>query len=200
MNENNNTTQQQGAESRRFRPEFALFKANGKGTGCALKLALHPAHDMTDGSIWATFANQLTIGDRRGPNPTYARFDWDNRICVKLDFADLTRMLQVFRGECESIGDGKGLCHRSPKGMTIIGLRHFVEPVSGYSFEVHRTAANGGEESHAHIFIAPHEAIGLCAAIEGSLPVICFGIPEVIERDTSAYRQGVKEMRNAAVA
>ena len=199
MNETTRTTQAD-SETRRFRPSFAIFKANGKGTGCALKLELHPAHDTTDGSIWATFANQLTIGDRRGPNPTYARFDWDNRICVKLYFNDLTKMLQVFRGECESIGDGKGLCHRSPRGMTVIGLKHFVEPCCGYSFEVHRTGPNGGEESHAHIFILPNEALGLSAAIEGSLGVVCFGIPEVIEHDTSSYRSDVKEMRNAAVA
>ena len=30
--------------------------------------------------------------------------------------------------------------------------------------------------------------------------VICFGMPMVIERDTSAYRQAVKEQRDASAA
>ena len=183
-----------------YRPSLALFHASPKGTGGAIKMTLHPAHDDTDGCIMLTMANQLTIGNRQGPNPVYPKFDWDGKLTVKLDFTDLTKMLQVFRGECESIGDGEGLCHRSPRGMTVIGLKHFVEPCCGYSFEVHRTGPNGGEESHAHIFILPNEALGLSAAIEGSLGVVCFGIPEVIEHDTSSYRSDVKEMRNAAVA
>lgn len=185
MNETNTT-------QRKFRPKFALYKPNGKGTGCAAKMELHPAHDDTDGSIWATFANQLTIGDMRAPNPSYPRFDWEHAICVKLDFQDLTRILQVFRGECEAIGEGKGLYHSSPKGATIIGLRHHVEPANGYTFDLHRSVGQGSSDMHARITLAPNEAMGLCAAIEQALGVICFGIPTVIERDVSAYRQSVK--------
>ncbi|MCR5413576.1 MAG: hypothetical protein K6F50_02460 [Kiritimatiellae bacterium] len=202
MNEKNNTAAvaENAAtkdEQAWFRPKFALYKPNGKGTGCALKLELHPAHGSVEGSIWAMFASQLTIGDRRAPNPTYPRFDWDNVICVKLGFQDLTRILQVFRGECEAIEDGKGLFHRSPRGTTKIGLRHHVEPNPGYSFEVHRSVGLQAEDSHAHIFIAPNEALGLCSAIENALGVICFGIPVVVERDTSVYRRSVREMDHA---
>ena len=114
-----------------YRPKLAFYHASPKGTGCAATLELHPAHDDVDGSIWLCAANQMTIGNRMGPNPTFPRFDWENRICVKLDFNDLCAMLQVFRGECESLEDGRGLFHQSPRGTTKIVLAHSVEPKQG---------------------------------------------------------------------
>ena len=109
---------------KRIRPQFSLYHPNGKGTGAAIELELHPAHDRTDGSIMMKIANQMTIGDRRGPNPTYPHFDWKGAVTVKLDFNDLSKMLQVFRGECEAIDDGHGLYHSSARATTKIVLRH----------------------------------------------------------------------------
>ena len=184
------------ASPRRYRPKFALYHANAKGAGGALQLELHPAHDDTDGSLMMQLASQISLGDLRGPEPVYPRFDWEGAVRVKLDFHDLTKMLQVFRGECESLEDGKGLYHRSPKATTRIVLRHIVEPRPGYAVEVYRNAANGGAETSARIFLPPNEALGLAAAIEGSMSVLCFGIPMVIPRDTSAYKAEVREMRS----
>lgn len=195
----NGNTQMQNAAVQ-YRPKLTFFHANMKGTGCALSLELHPAHGETEGSVWACFANQLTVGDRRGPNPTYPRFDWEGRIVVRLCFSDLTQMLQVFRGECESVAEGKGLFHRSATANTRIVLAHFVSPVAGYSFEVFRTGLDGKDESHAHFVFSPAEALGVAAALESSFGVICFGVPLAIERDTTAYRAAVKERRNATAA
>lgn len=183
-----------------YRPNLAFYHANVKGTGCAMKLSLHPAHDDTDGCIMMTMANQLTIGDRRGPNPVFPKFDWDGKLTVKLDFSDLTRIVQVFRGERESIEDGKGLYHRTARFSTRIALRHMVEPESCYSMELYRTSGDGKEESSARIVLSGAEALGLCLAIENSFGVISFGIPMLVEHDTSAYRREVREARNAAAA
>lgn len=183
-----------------FRPKFALYHASPKGTGAALKMALHPAHDDVDGSIWMTLANQMTIGDRRGPNPVYPRFDWENAITVKLDFNDLCQMLQVFRGEIESINDGKGLYHVSPVATTRIAFRHLIEPIAGYSLEVYRTPRNGGDDLHGRFVFSPAEAGGICEAIADSMGVIAFGIPTVQTHDTSAYEAKVKEGRDVAAA
>ena len=196
----NETANDRASTPRAFRPKLAFYKANAKGSGRAMKMELHPAHGQTDGSIMVTLANQMTIGDRRGPNPTFPHFDWENAICVKLDFSDLSKMLQVFRGECESIEEGRGLVHRSPKGLTYIKLAHQVDPIPGYTLEVKRCAGEGRHDQRAFMPIAPYEALGLTAAIEDSLGVICFGMPMVIERDTSAYRQAVKEQRDASAA
>lgn len=184
----------------RYRPEMTFYHPNVKGTGCAVSMNLHPAHDDVDGSIMMKVANQASVGDSRGPRPTFARFDWERAICVKLDFSDLCQVLMVFRGVTEAAGDGRGLYHRSPKAATRIVLRHLVEPVSGYSLELYRTPADGSGESRAHILLTPAEAHGLCEAIAGSMSVICFGIPTVIAHDTTAYQESVREARHVGAA
>ena len=183
MNPETKTTPSVG----QYRPRLTFYHPNGKGTGCAAQWELHPAHDSVDGSIMLTVANQMTIGDRRGPNPTFPRFDWENKICVKLDFNDLCKMLQVFRGECETIDEGKGLYHRTAKATTRIVLRHLVDPMPGYSLEIYRTPATGGEDVRAHLMLNPAEALGVCEAIAGSMYLVSFGIPMLVPHDTSAY-------------
>ena len=183
-----------------FRPKLAFYHANSRGTGGAVSMDLHPAHGNKDGCIMMRIANQMTIGNRQGPNPTFPRFDWENAIVVKLGFDDLCQILQVFRGECESVGDGKGLIHVTAKASTSIRLRHMIEPVKGYSLEVYRTSRNGGEESRAHILFSNAEAVGLCEAIAGSMSVICFGIPMLVAHDTTAYREKVQEARHVAAS
>ena len=184
----------------RYRPNLTFYHPNAKGTGCALEMNLHPAHDDVDGSIMMKVANQMSVGNPRGTNPTYARFDWENAICVKLDFNDLCKMLQVFRGECETIDDGRGLYHRSAKAATRIVLRHLVEPISGYSLELYRTQAGGAGEVNAHLVINSAEALGLREAIAGSMSVVCFGIPMLVAHDTTAAREQSKEARRAVAA
>ena len=92
-----NTTTNQ-TESRAYRPKLALYHPNARGTGSAVRLELLPATDDAEGCIMLTIAGQSAVGDRRAPTPTYARFDWENKIVVKLGFTDLCQMLQVFRG------------------------------------------------------------------------------------------------------
>ena len=160
-------------------PALTMYHPNGRGTGSAIRMELHPAHDDTAGSIMATIATQLTTGNCMGSMPVYPRFDWHGAITVKLDFTDISKMLQVFRGECESIEDGRGLVHKSTRGTTKIILRHIVEPINGYMLEVYRKTSDS-EDSNARIFLSPYEALGLATAIESSMGVICFGIPMVI--------------------
>ncbi|MBO7721804.1 MAG: hypothetical protein J6T01_05300 [Kiritimatiellae bacterium] len=196
MNNETKTPAQPG----QYRPRLAFYHPTAKGTGCAIKMALHPAHDSTEGSIMLSAANQMTVGDRRGPNPTFPRFDWENAICVKLGFADLCKILQVLRGECESIDGDHGLYHRSPRGATSIQLRHVLEPLPGYSLELYRSPAGGGEDVRSRILINPAEAVGLCEAISGSMSVVSFGIPMLVPHDTSAYEAQTKGFRDASAA
>ena len=181
-----------------YRPKLAFYHASPKGTGCAATLELHPAHDDVDGSIWLCAANQMTIGNRMGPNPTFPRFDWENRICVKLDFNDLCAMLQVFRSACESINGDHGLYPRTAKATPKTRLRHLVDPVSGYSLELYKTPAGGGEESRAHLLLSSAEALGLGESIAGAMYLVSFGIPMLVPHDTSEYRARAREVRDVA--
>ena len=197
----NEANQQRTAQTPgQFRPSLALYHANGKGTGAAIKMTLHPAHDDIDGCIMLTMANQLTVGDRRGPNPVFPTFAWDGRLTVKLDFSDLTEMLTVFRGESESAGGGKGLFHTTAQFTTSINLRHVVEPGPCYSLELFRTSRDGRSESRARFILSPNEALGISLAVEQSMGVICFGIPMLVPHDTSKYRREAREVRNGAAA
>ena len=195
---NNETNTKTAMPLGQFRPKLAFYHATPKGTGCAATLELHPAHDDTDGCIMLCAANQMTIGNRMGPNPTFPHFDWENRICVKLDFNDLCAMLQVLRGECETINGDYGLYHRTAKATTKIQLRHLVDPVSGYSLELYKTPAGGSEETRAHLLLSPAEALGLCESIAGSMYLVSFGIPMLVPHNTTAYRREAREVRDVA--
>jgi hypothetical protein len=197
----NTTNNEATVVSGGFRPSLAIYHPNGKGTGCAMKMELHPAHDDIDGSIMMSLANQKSIGGMTGGAARFATFDWENRITVKLDFSDICRMLQVFRGECESIEDGKGLFHNSPRYSTKIMLRHMLEPRHAYSLEVYRNSADrSAPDTHAHILLTTAEAYGIAMSFESSIGVICFGIPKVIPHDVSDYRNKTRAMRNVTAA
>ena len=184
----------------RYRPKLAFYHPTAKGTGAAVQFELHPAHDNTDGCLMMKIANQCGIGSRQGPNPTYARFDWANGITVKLDFSDLCQFLRVFRGECESVGEGRGLYHMAGAMSTRIVLRHMVDPIPAYSLELYRSQKGSDESSYAHLLINPDEAVGLCESIAGSMYLISFGIPMLIPHDTTAYRARVRESRDVSAA
>ena len=176
MQENNEYERAPG-----FRPRLALYHANPKGTGCAIKMELHPAHGMEDGGIFCTFANQKTVGSRLGNPPTFPTFDWDGAITVKLAFDDLTKIQQVFRGECESINGDHGLWHRTAQGNTKIVLRHIIDPVPGYTFEVFFAPVDSGEERRWLFLLQPSEALGISEVISGSMYLVAFGVPEVVK-------------------
>lgn len=160
-----------------YRPALAFYHANGMGTGCAVKFKLHPAHDADDGYISVRMVNQMTL-DYRIANPQiYPRFDWDNATAFNLTFADICEFLRVFRGECESIQDGKGLYIRNPECAMRVTLRHIVEPINGYSLEAYRHDMGTGADTSARIILFSSEALGLCLALEQSMGLIAFGVP-----------------------
>lgn len=194
------TNMQQGRTTGQYRPSLRFYHPNGKGSGGAVEMNLHPAHDNVGGSIMMKIANQCAIGDTRGATPTFARFDWENAICVKLDFNDLCKILQVFRGECETIDGDRGIYHQTSRASTKIQLRHLVEPICGYSLEVYRNSRQGDCSSHGHIILSHAEALGLSEAIAGSMSVVAFGIPMLVEHDTSAYEAQERRFRDASAA
>lgn len=158
------------------RPRLELYHPNGKGTGCAMVMAISPADSTQNGFIAVSIANQLTVGNPTGDNPTYP-FDWDNSVDFVLDFGSLCAILQVLRGEMESVYDGRGIFRKYKECSQRIQLHHVAEPVCGYSFEAVETPANGGEEKRAHMLMSPAESLGICEAITGSMHLIAFGSP-----------------------
>ena len=152
-----------------YRPALAFYHANSKGTGCA-------ANNAVEGYISVLMTNQV-MGDSDANSPAYPRFDWDNAMAFNLTFADICEFLRVFRGECESIQDGKGLYIRNPECAMRVSLRHMIEPVDGYSLEAYRHDMGTGADTSARIILFSSEALGLCFALEQSMGLIAFGVP-----------------------
>lgn len=150
------------------RPALRIYHANAKGTGSALTVALDPATATSDGRLIVALAPQRTADNL----PT---FDWPRGIVVGLRFADVCELLRVFRGEAESIADGKGLYIIDGGDRIRVNLRHMIDPVVGYLLEAYALLANG-EERQVRIFLSSGEALGLCLAIEQGMAVMAFGI------------------------
>lgn len=159
------------------RPRLEFDHPNTRGTGCAMVMALSPADSTQNGFIAVSIANQMTVGDPTGDNPTYPTFDWENSVDFVLDFNDLCAILQVLRGETESIREGRGIFRKYKECCQNIKFSHIVEPVCGYMFEVVEVSANGGEKKRVHMLLSPAESLGICESIAGSMCLIAFGSP-----------------------
>lgn len=151
------------------RPAITMCHENMNGTGTALRLELHPARPFADGSILATIAQQAST--------TPASFEWDNSISVRLCLMDLAKVLQVFRGQSESISDGKGLIHRTASGCTIFRLSHHIEPVGGYVLNVSSRPYNGDTIFSMSFAMTYDEAFAICEAIDHAMLYVAFGVP-----------------------
>ena len=157
------------------RPSLAIYHANGRGTGCAAKFELCPAKPEIEGYVLLTLANQCGVREIPAEKCCATKFDWENAIAVKLCFPDLCAMLQVFRGETESLTDGKGIFHRLPQAAVGLHLSHLIEPCNCYRLEAYRRVNDATDEARFGILLMPSEALGLCLAIENSMGLIAFG-------------------------
>ena len=176
---------------RRTRKVF--YHPNGKGTGSALQLELHPAHEDTEGSVFLTLAPQRTIGMRTADDTVHPTFDWRNAVCLKLDLMDLAQILQVLRGVQESLADGKGLFHRSANASAVIKFEHRIEPVPGYLLDISKKPL-AGDLQRVSFFFRPAEAFACSLMLEQALVYVAFGIPTVIPRMRPAPAVPVAEM------
>ena len=164
-----------------YTPKLTICRANAKLTGAAIMMELRPAHGTREGAIYCRLANQATLagGGIEKSGRVLPSFDWANGITFRLGFDDITKFLQVFRGETEALEDGKGILHVTADHLLNIRLKHTLEPQSGYMLEVRRTKRNGSTsetpDADSHIFLKPNEALGLCEAFTGALLSICFG-------------------------
>ena len=170
-----------------IRPRYVCCHPNPKGTGVSVKFELHPAHEYVEGSIFATFAPQKTVGVYGEAGKIPPTFDWRNSVSVRLTINEVAEMLEVFRGYREKMGDGKGLFHCSESGNTVITLEHRLDPGPGYLFGVSRKGVDG-ELRRMCILLSMKEAIVLSEALSSSMLYMAFGIPKVLAR--SAKRSG----------
>lgn len=148
-------------------PSLRLCHLNMNGTGAALQMSVVPATADRDGGLKVQIAPQQKKVERAVP-PT---FDWEKAVKVTLTFEDTSKLLQVLRGECESLENGKGLYHQTAEGVCRIEFRHFIEPVVGYHLAL---SLRDGRE--AGFFMNTAEACGITEAISCVMGKIAFGL------------------------
>ena len=149
-----------------------IIHANARGTGSALSIERHPATENAEGYMTFAIAPQKTIAK-------IPEFDWDNALTTKLRVVELANVLEVFRGYCESICDGKGIFHYSAVKATTIRFTHNIEPVNSYSLELAVKKLPDGDLKTVRISLSPTEALALECAISHSLHLLVFGVPSI---------------------
>ncbi|MBQ4199014.1 MAG: hypothetical protein II649_03940 [Kiritimatiellae bacterium] len=149
---------------------------NSRGTGSAIRFELHPARGRTSGYLFVELARQKSLASQHGAVPSFATFDWANKIVVKMGINDLAQMLMVFRGMQESILDGKGLFHRSAKANAVIKFAHQIEPSPGYLFSASCKPFDG-ERKDGYFVFRPEEAVWFSSALDAMMGVLVFGVP-----------------------
>ena len=156
------------------RPTFNICHANGKGTGTAMKVELHPAEGIAEGSVVISLVRQTSVATMEGCKLIYPTFGWGDRISVKLNPVDVERVLEVFAGETEAINDGKGLFHTRADGTTAaFKLRHHIDPVPCYLLTIEKT--ENDETDQRNIALSPTEAGMLYHGLVASMGMLMFG-------------------------
>ena len=140
-----------------------ICHASASGKGSAIRFELHPARGRVAGHIFIEVARQKTVASMQGEVPTFATFDWENKICCKMGLGDLAQMMMVFRGMQESIN-------------TVIKFSHQIEPRPGYMFSASCKPFDG-ELRDAFFVFRPEEAVWFSTALEAAMSVLVFGVP-----------------------
>lgn len=132
-----------------------IYHPSSRGVGSALMLELIPfVYGLPDSGRL-----EINIAPQDGDE-----YDWAYDLCVSLDFEDVARMLMVFRGETESINDGKGITRRD----CTFNISHVIEPIHGY-----RMILTSGNRLVAFM-LKPAEALGISLALEHSMSKLVF--------------------------
>lgn len=108
---------------------FKIYKPRKSGDGVASQWEFSRKIPETDDKperaacMFVVFADQIE-GEGR-----LAKFDWPNKVTMKLGITDIGEILSVFTGlqkdvgPKQSDGKGKGIYHETQKGNTILQLK-----------------------------------------------------------------------------
>ena len=168
----------------KYGAKWIMCHPNAKGTGSALQLELHPAHDRVEGSLFARLVPQKTVGSFEGGVRILPTFDWDRTLTVRLDILELAQVQEVLRGYREKIADGNGLFHRTETANTVVTFEHRLEPVPGYVLSMSRKTVDG-ELIRNSFTLSMTEAIALSSVLDGAAVQLAFGVPQFAREEVA---------------
>ncbi len=164
-------------EPRMYNEPLAFYHANGKGTGAAVQI--EPRLNQKRGDRYNCFfldmARQKTIANRgQGQGgPAHATFDWDQKITIKLDFADISEILTVLDGATNHVGgDREALYHQSGDSNTMIRFSRHAS--GGIALSLSRKRADDSQPNRIGTVLSQAESIGLRHVLQVGLFFITF--------------------------
>jgi len=155
---------------------LTFYHPASAGNGVALQIDMRV--NKREGDRYNCFffemAAQKAAAERDDGKRSYASFDWENKLTVKMDFGDLCELLLVLEGKQERIGGQKtGLYHDTAKANTVISFGRISEK-TGYSFGLSRKDKESGQVTRLNIGLSEAEGIGLRSVIQAGLFFITF--------------------------
>jgi hypothetical protein len=119
-------------------------------------------------------ASQKTAGGKDGDKKVFATFDWENKLTVKLEFADLCELLAVLEGRQERAGGQRnGLYHETGRASTVISAFKNAEK-GGFVVGLSRKDKESGKLDRVHITLNDAEALGLRYILQTGLFFVAF--------------------------
>ncbi len=148
---------------------LTLYHPNREGSGTALRLELRLSRRRDDryDCFFLEMARQKPSEERgRGP----ARFDWQNRATVKLDFADICEILLVLEGRKERAGGARanGIYHENGGANTLIDVRRDAER-GGIGVGLSKKTKGGEQLFRGRLLLSEAEALGLRCVFQSGL-------------------------------
>lgn len=156
--------------------KLSFYHPVSAGNGVALQI--EPRVNRREADRYNCFffemAAQKAVAEREDGKRAFAAFDWENKMTVKLDFADICELLMVLEGRQERVGGQKsGLYHDTGKANTVISFGRIPEK-SGYSFGLSRKDKETGQVTRLSIGLSEAEALGLRCVLQAGLFFITF--------------------------
>lgn len=153
-----------------------FYHPNQKGTGSALRV--EPRINQSAGDRYNCFflelAAQKSVAKRESGGATFARFDWERKITVKLGFLDVSELLMVMEGHAPQVGGSRsGLYHATPGGNTLIAFKHDQER-GHYYLSLSRKRNEDKEAQRIGIALSPTEITGLRCILQTALFFVIF--------------------------
>ena len=158
-----------------FPTALRFYHPSTQGRGAAMQLEPRFSNRQDDryNCFFLEMATQQTPPRSEGGKRVHATFHWQEKLAVKLDFADICEILVVLEGRAEKVGGSRGgLYHQSGTGNTIISCQRGEQ--GGYLLGLSRKDMATGQTSRVHIVLNEAEALGLRHVLQTSLFFLAF--------------------------
>jgi len=150
------------------RPCIRMMHPNTKKSGSMLVVKMNPAHGEVEGRMEFTLLPQ---DEGKDGLPCFS----NQGISMSLTSVEVAMLLEVLRGYCESLCEGRGIFHRCADVMKKMTFQHTIEPIPGYIISMY------AKDMHITFHLNLAEALVLSEAMASSLVYMAFGFPVGME-------------------